>query len=236
MRWAKYVIGSLASICFMVLLVFAEPAWADEMDGPSIAKVKEAFQAQVSLSEKERTMPEVMQVLKPYFTDKFVDIFLQANLVKTKSGYQTFGSDFAPYYIPFFSYDKSKMKIVQDGGDFFVIEKFVDDGDGPVSFPDGYQGVKFLKTGENEWKIDEVETNIPDRIIEKADGQVPYVKGKKPGQIHSLWSDFSRFPIGFMIQAPRAMTSPINVINQVWIASDIYSLNQASIKKTMTME
>ncbi|MBR8645001.1 DUF3993 domain-containing protein [[Brevibacterium] frigoritolerans] len=33
--------------------------------------------------------------------------FVQADVVKVDGGYTAFGSDFAPYYIPFFSYDKN---------------------------------------------------------------------------------------------------------------------------------
>jgi len=78
--------------------------------------------------------------LDKHFTGDFIEKFVQANVVKVDGGYTAFGSDFAPYYIPFFSYDKNTEIVYGKKGDvIYVQEEFQDNGD------DLYQWKNMLK-------------------------------------------------------------------------------------------
>ncbi|RDI47643.1 DUF3993 domain-containing protein [Falsibacillus pallidus] len=160
--------GVLLSAAFLfIALAVSAPAKASDSRMDMISATKDAFHAQVALSEKERSMGEVKQVLTPYFTDEFMDKFINENIVQTDNGYQTFGSDFAQYFIPFFTYEDGKTKAVNSTKDaIYVMEKFVDDGEGPVSFEDGYQWVRWIQTDDG-WKIDDIGMGTPEDIAVK---------------------------------------------------------------------
>jgi hypothetical protein len=123
--------------------------------------VKTAFEKQISLSEEPRTMEEVTALLSTHFTDEFKKKFVVENVIETEEGFQTFGSDFAPYYIPNFSYT-DETKAVKKGDSVYLIEYFTYE-DGPVYFEDGYQGVKLTKN-DGELKIDEVLYTLPEEL------------------------------------------------------------------------
>lgn len=126
--------------------------------------VKAAFHTQVALSEKERSINEIRGMLSTYFTKDFISLFLEENLVKTDNGYQTFGSDFPLYYIPFFTYnDNTKVKRV--GNRLYIYENMSKKDGGPVIYKNDYQGVRLKKT-EGEWKIDEILYSVPKNIIQ----------------------------------------------------------------------
>jgi hypothetical protein len=76
--------------------------------------------------------------------------------VKVDGGYTTFGSDFAPYYIPFFSYDKNTEIVYGKNGDvIYVQEEFQGTGDGPVSMEKHVESVT-LKKENDVWKVMDV--------------------------------------------------------------------------------
>ncbi|WP_433749264.1 DUF3993 domain-containing protein [Falsibacillus pallidus] len=173
--------GALLSAAFLfIALAVSVPVEASETGMDMISETKDAFHAQVSLSEKERSMDAVKQVLAPYFTNGFMDKFINENIVQTDNGFQTFGSDFAQYFIPFFSYEDGKTKAVKSTqGTIYVMEKFVDDGEGPVSFEDGYQWVRWIQTDDG-WKIDDIGMGTPEDIAVKKE------TAKKDGPIANL--------------------------------------------------
>lgn len=116
--------------------------------------LKKAFYAQVSLSEKKRTMEEIINQLSPYFDDKIMAVFLEENLVYMDGKYITFGTDFPIYYVPYFSYS-AKTKIHMKGDQMYVYEFFPKSEGGPVSYEAHYEGVLLLNKA-GKWKI----TNI----------------------------------------------------------------------------
>lgn len=128
--------------------------------------VKDAFHTQVTLSEKERSLKEIKEMLNIHFTKDFIALFLKENLVKTEQGYQTFGSDFPLYYIPFFSYN-IKTVIKKVGKKIYVYENMADKNDGPVVYKNDYQGVR-LTSVHGSWKIDEILYDVPQNIIHQS--------------------------------------------------------------------
>ncbi|WP_174733748.1 DUF3993 domain-containing protein [Mesobacillus harenae] len=128
--------------------------------------LKSAFQAQVSLSEKNRTMQEVDAVLDEYFSQSYKELFKQENLVQEGNSYRTYGSDFAPYYIPFYNFS-DKTKVIEDEGKIYVVEFFSGDHEGPVNYEDHYEGLLLEKESE-KWKVAEyMFDNIPESVLEK---------------------------------------------------------------------
>ncbi|WP_210366349.1 DUF3993 domain-containing protein [Bacillus sp. REN3] len=134
-----------------------------------------AFQAQVSLSEQERTMAEVEAVLEPYFTNEYKKLFIKENVVGQEGKYQTYGTDFAPYYIPYYGFS-DKTKVVAKGKEIYVVEYFPGNTEGPVGYESHYEGLKLIKD-QGKWKVAQYLYNdIPKEVInkaypEKAEGQ-----------------------------------------------------------------
>jgi hypothetical protein len=130
--------------------------------------LQEAFQVQVSLSEQTRTREEINELINPYFSKGYQELFWDENVFEEEEKFVTYGSDFARYYIPFFEYsDKTKMIIAQDG--IYVFEFFPASTEGPVGYEDHYEGI-VLKKDNGGWKIAEfLYNNIPNSILEKAE-------------------------------------------------------------------
>lgn len=121
--------------------------------------VQAAFLAQVSLSEKERSLSEINEILAPYFTEYARDKFLEENLFEENGRYFTLGTDFPIYYIPFFSYE-GKTEVLWMDKQIYVFEYFPKNDGGPVSYDSHYEGVFLEKEGER-WKVAEFLYDIP---------------------------------------------------------------------------
>jgi Protein of unknown function (DUF3993) len=126
--------------------------------------LKSGFMAQVSLSEKGRSLKEVALILEPYFSDSFIEIFLNENIVEEGGQYVTYGSDFAPYYIPFYSYS-DKTRVVNHNDSIFVVEFFPPVTEGPVNYDGHYQAVEIERL-EKGLKVTKIwYENIPDAVL-----------------------------------------------------------------------
>jgi hypothetical protein len=147
----------LASILFMAFI-----NQATALDKGTVTEtVKKAFEKQVSLSEKPRTMEEIETLMDTHFTQDFRDKFILENVIQTDEGFQTFGSDFAAYYIPNFQYEE-KTNAVKKGEAIYLYEYFTYE-DGPVYFDDGYQAVKLVKQ-DGVLKVDDIFYSLPEEI------------------------------------------------------------------------
>ncbi|WP_248561138.1 DUF3993 domain-containing protein [Niallia sp. NCCP-28] len=113
--------------------------------------LKNAFYAQTSLTEKKRSLQEIHAILAPYFTDEYEKLFLQKNLVGHSNQYQTYGSDFSPYYIPFFDFS-DKTKVVFEGKVIYVYELFEQEEGNPTAYERHYEGL-LLRKGKDGWKV-----------------------------------------------------------------------------------
>jgi len=127
--------------------------------------LQEAFKAQVKLSEKERNYLEIEKILTPYFSQEYIKMFLNENLVGTDDGkYITLGSDFALYYIPFFKFTE-ETKIVPYQHKMYVYEFFPSNEEGPVSYDSHYEGI-ILEQFDGQWKVSEIIFDkIPEQVI-----------------------------------------------------------------------
>jgi hypothetical protein len=112
----------------------------------------EAFQAQLSLSEEGRTEEEVLSILKPYFTDSYIQLFKNENIVEEDGLQFTYGTDFAPYYIPFFQFS-DQTEVVINKNSIYVYEFFEGENEGPVSYKDHYEGIVIKKDNKGDWKV-----------------------------------------------------------------------------------
>jgi hypothetical protein len=126
-----------------------------------------AFDSQVSLSERGRSMDQIEGILEPYFTEGYKSQFIKENVVGQENQYQTYGTDFAPFYIPFYAFS-DKTKVVELKNEIYVIEYFPGNAEGPVSYEDHYEGLKLSKV-EGSWKVaDYLYDEIPEEVINKA--------------------------------------------------------------------
>jgi hypothetical protein len=127
----------------------------------------EAFEAQVILSEQGRSMEEIQGILDPYFSEAYRELFIKENVVGQEGQYQTYGTDFAPYYIPFYAFS-DKTKVVEMKDEIYVLEYFPGNGEGPVSYDNHYEGLKIVKEPEG-WKVSEyMYDGIPEEVISEA--------------------------------------------------------------------
>lgn len=157
---------------FFSILIWVVPsntyAQSDSMDREQVFEfLGEAFNAQVSLSEQGRSMDEIEGILEPYFTEDYKSLFIKENVVGQENQYQTYGTDFAPYYIPFYAFSE-KTKVVEMKDEIYVLEYFPRNGEGPVSYDSHYEGLKIVKE-QSSWKVaDYLNDEIPEEVINKA--------------------------------------------------------------------
>jgi len=159
-------------LLFLSLLLWVVPvntyAQSDSMDREQVFEfLGEAFEAQVSLSEQGRSMDEIEGILAPYFTEDYMSLFIKENVVGQENQYQTYGTDFAPYYIPFYAFSE-KTKVVDMKDEIYVLEYFPGNGEGPVSYDSHYEGLKIVKENSG-WKVEDyMYDEIPEEVINKA--------------------------------------------------------------------
>jgi hypothetical protein len=160
---------TLLILLVVLLLIPLSPNAKDSLSNKSdiFNFLQEAFQAQTSLSDQARTRVEIIDVLSPYFSDKFQKMFWDENIFEEEGKFVTYGSDFAFYYIPFFQYsDETKVVISRES--IYILQFFPSTTNGPVSYADHYEGI-MLKKINGGWKVDEyLYDNIPKSVIEKA--------------------------------------------------------------------
>ncbi|MDR7076466.1 hypothetical protein J2Y03_001469 [Neobacillus niacini] len=65
--------------------------------------LQDAFQVQVSLSEKTRTKNEIIDLLDPYFSKSYQNLFWKENIFEEEGEFVTYGSDLHHIIFPFFN-------------------------------------------------------------------------------------------------------------------------------------
>lgn len=112
-----------------------------------------AFQAQLQLGNHHRTKEEAQKLLTPHFQKPYIKKFLDENMTQEAQGYITYGTDFALYYIPYFSYDEhTQITYADDGHTVYVYEHFPAVEDGPVSYGEHYECIILTKE-QGIWKV-----------------------------------------------------------------------------------
>lgn len=147
-------------------------------DKEAFTLLKKGFSTQLSLSEQIRSLEEIEGILNPYFTKEFSDKFLDENLFEEEAGYIVYGSDFAPYYIPYFTYSDKTLIVYDEQMDhYYVYEKFEENNDGPVIHGEFY-GIVTINRIEQEWKISDItiETELSNDIARLSEPLVEEIK------------------------------------------------------------
>lgn len=151
-------------IAFVIPFNKGQSVNAEDVSQQALQLVERGFEAQVSLSGKEQSLSEIRQTLEPYFTDAVIEKFIEENVVKTDQGYSVLGSDFPLHYIPFFSYEHTKVKQINKG--ILVYEFFKENNEGPVTYNDHYEGL-LLQREEGGWKVADIYMDLSEQAIEK---------------------------------------------------------------------
>lgn len=127
-------------------------------------RLKDAHQSQLKLSEYPRTEDEIRAILDEFHTRDYQDFFIKENVKPIENKFVTYGTDFAFYYIPFFSYS-DQTKIVYKENQIYVFEFFPETNDGPVAYKDHYEGI-LLEKVENRYLVSKYfPNNFPEEII-----------------------------------------------------------------------
>lgn len=157
---------SIFILIFLLIIPLSPHAKTESINENEVFPfLQEAFKAQVALSEFPRAKEEIADLLNPYFSASYQMTFLAENIVEEDGKFLTYGSDFAPFYIPFFQYSK-KTKVIHRPGKVYVFEYFPAMNEGPVIYKGHYKGV-LLKKFHGKWKVDQLFIdNLPKNIIE----------------------------------------------------------------------
>lgn len=124
--------------------------------------LQEALDAQIALTEKPRSMKEIEESLGQYFTKEYTKDFIEMNVKENMdgTGYLAYGTDFALYYIPFFTYDENtKLAYDSKRDKWYVYEWFEESSEGPVSYAGHYEAIGLTFTN-NGWSIDDYQISF----------------------------------------------------------------------------
>lgn len=164
----------LLTSLFTVILVLAASPLAkvdansklDKQDAFNI--LNEAFKLQVSLSEEPRTMDEIRDLLKESFSEEYTEDFINMNVQESRdgNGYQTYGTDIALYYIPFFTYsDDTKFGYSSTNDHWYVYEWFPENTDGPLSSEGHYEAIGLIYD-HNKWVINDYQIAFDPEVLD----------------------------------------------------------------------
>lgn len=158
-------------LLFIVIFSLSQQALAEELEGSSreavLTHIKDAFDAQISLTEKARSHEEIKQMLSTYFEDKLIEKYMKENVHELDDQFIVYGTDFPIYTIPFFTYDES-TRVLEQANERIIFEFFPASTDGPVGYEDHYEVVKMRNTNKR-WIIYSIdnETKQPEMIGEQ---------------------------------------------------------------------
>ncbi|MBT2687830.1 DUF3993 domain-containing protein [Bacillus sp. ISL-47] len=166
----KHLLGFLFTLAAIFAVMPSHPnAESGFSNNEDVYKfLQDAFQAQVSLSEEERSLEDVNELLAPYFSGAAKKQFLEENLVSENGKYMIYGSDAANFYIPFFTYSE-ETKIVTEKEKVYVFEYFPENEEGPVGYESHYEGV-LLEKNKGKMKVAQfLGDKVPENILEKVE-------------------------------------------------------------------
>jgi hypothetical protein len=159
---------ALLLLILIVIVPFSPQATTDLTNSDEVFDfLKSAYKVQVSLSEKGRSKEEIKNIMDPYFTNEYQELFWRENIFPENDKYLTYGSDFAQYYIPYYQFS-DETKVVITPNEIYVFEFFPEKKEGPIGYHSHYEGL-YVKKMDNEWKIDKyLYDQIPMEILERA--------------------------------------------------------------------
>ncbi len=155
-----------------ILLIFSinqrvDASTASTLDKHEVQELlKQAFEAQYSLTEQHYSWEEAKTKLSTYMTDELANGLMDEHLFLEEQGYIFYGTDFSTYIVPRFSFNDDTIIVSNtDMETVFVYEQF--EGTGPVIFDSQYEVVT-LKLNKAEWKIADISfvSELPKKIHE----------------------------------------------------------------------
>ncbi|MFD0049123.1 DUF3993 domain-containing protein [Actinomycetes bacterium NPDC127524] len=155
---SKYFLLFTVALIAMAFSFSSAGAKGEVHNNNTFGIVQEAFNKQVSISEKPRTKKEIHDILQGYFTEDVIKKFMKQNVVKVKGGYAALGSDNAAYYIPFFSYGTKTKVIENQNHSIKYVQEKMQAGEGPVSYTPHYETVK-MEEISGKWKVSSITIN-----------------------------------------------------------------------------
>lgn len=153
------LLQSSGLLFLFLLLSLSQQVFAEEPESPTreevITTVKNAYNAQISLTEKARSMDEIKSILSKYFEAELIESYINENVQPLGSKFIVYGTDFPVYTIPFFTYTQS-TKVRMEKGMLIVYEYFPATTEGPVVYDDHYEVMKFEYSNDG-WKINSID-------------------------------------------------------------------------------
>lgn len=121
--------------------------------------LKEAFLTQLSLGDHYRTFDEVSDVLSPYFTNDYQQLFLNEHIFVEPEGYIMYGTDVMFYFIPDYSFD-ANTKMLTSSNKIIIYEYFLPQFEGSVIWEKPhYKAITIIKT-KSGWKISDYSISL----------------------------------------------------------------------------
>ena len=165
----KFITSLFAVILVLVISPLAKVDANSKFDKQEAFNLlNKSFELQVSLSEQPRTMDEIRDLLKESFSEEYAEDFINMNVQKSMdgSGYLTYGTDIALYYIPFFTYgEDTKFGYSSTNDHWYVYEWFPENADGPVSYDGHYEAIG-LTYENNKWVINDYQIAFDPEVID----------------------------------------------------------------------
>lgn len=121
--------------------------------------LQDAFNAQLSLGDRYRTEKEVREVLSPYFTNEYQDLFMKEHIYSEPEGYILYGSDIKFYFIPMYSYDEN-TKIITEPNKIIVYEYFPPQLEGPVIWEQPQYEILTITRTKEGWRISDYNISV----------------------------------------------------------------------------
>lgn len=129
-----------------------EPLTKDE----TFLFLQDAFLAQLSLGDNYRTPEEVSQILSPFFTDHYQQLFNTEHLFSEPEGLIMYGTDVMDYFIPLYSYDEN-TKVMTTSNKIIVYEYFLPQIEGSVIWDKPHYEVLTITRSNGDWQISDYE-------------------------------------------------------------------------------
>ena len=156
MKKRLYLVPLLVSIIF-TFSTYASANGTIRSEAFFIEQTRQAGEVQFKLAEDGNSYDEIHNILAPFFTPDFIDAFIKENMFEENDLYYTIGTDFAPLYIPYFTYDdQTKVKITNDSMQVIVYQFFPKSTDGPVGYDD-HNAAVIYELMNDEWRISTID-------------------------------------------------------------------------------
>lgn len=205
-----------AGVFLFSLFTLAQTTAAENIHRDEVfTTLEKAFNQQVEISEKARSIQEIEEKLKPYFTSEMINKFVKENVVKVDGGYATLGSDSAENYIPFFSYnDHTTIEKSKDEEKLVISEDMAEHSEGPITYTNS-ETVLLVKQ-QGKWKVHQINFET-EKKQENKQVQGDQISSK------STMEKLSTETLGFTILSQSIVTSLNRFQSQAFsTVNDIY--------------